>query len=179
MRQFRSMLVRCRDQFKFYAAQHMAKTPPQEDKAAVNHRLAIEISDVLATEPDADYNLMVATLKKPGEAILEVLRPIHADALHMAIGACGEAGELADAIKKWTIYGKELDRANVVEELGDLEFFMQGIREITGISREETLEANMSKLAQRYAGLKYSDAQAIARADKEASLFDGAPGGNA
>lgn len=86
---------------------------------------------------------------------------------HMVIGICGEAGEIADCIKKHTIYGKEFDRANAVEELGDLEFYMAGLRQMLGISRDETLEGNYEKLKARYTGGTYSDAAAIERADKK------------
>lgn len=61
---------------------------------------------------------------------------------------------------------KDLDRANVVEELGDLEFYMEGLRQATGITREECLEGNIAKLGKRYQGLKYSDKSAQERADK-------------
>ena len=66
------------------------------------------------------------------------------------------------------IYGKPLDRENVIEELGDLEFYMEGLRQGLGITREETLQANVAKLGARYAAGKYSDKAAIARADKNA-----------
>lgn len=85
---------------------------------------------------------------------------------HMVIGVCGEAGELADGIKKNSIYGKPLDRANIVEELGDLEFYMAGLRQMLGISRYETIAGNVNKLQARYKG-GYSDAAAIERADKK------------
>ena len=88
---------------------------------------------------------------------------------HMVIGICGESGELADGIKKNSIYGKPLDRANIVEELGDLEFYMAGLRQMLGISRYETLAGNVNKLQARYKG-GYSDAAAIERADKKGEL---------
>lgn len=88
-------------------------------------------------------------------------------ALHSAIGVAGEAGELADAIKKEYIYGKPRDLANIIEELGDLEWYLQSVRNHYGLSRKDILQANADKLAQRYVGLKYSDAAAIARADKK------------
>lgn len=85
---------------------------------------------------------------------------------HMVIGVCGEAGELADGIKRNTIYGKELNRENIVEELGDLEFYMAGLRQMLGISRYETLSYNVVKLQQRYTSGEYSDTAAQERADK-------------
>lgn len=111
---------------------------------------------------------LVSALKKPGEDIQEEINHDQLDALHMAIGICGEAGELADAIKKWGIYQKQLDVRNVIEELGDIEFFLEGIRQCLGIDREITLEANCLKLSERYASGKYSNAEAQHRLDKVA-----------
>jgi NTP pyrophosphatase (non-canonical NTP hydrolase) len=84
---------------------------------------------------------------------------------HAATGIIGEAGELIDAIKKHVIYNKPLDHANIVEELGDLEFYMEYMRQVTGTTREETLAQNMAKLGIRYAK-GYSDQAAQVRADK-------------
>lgn len=109
---------------------------------------------------------LVAKLVKPGEKILFEMTASDAHILHMAVGICGEAGELIDAIKKRTIYGKPLDIINVVEELGDLEFYMEGLRQTLGITRDETLNANIAKLSERYNKLTYSNEAAIARKDK-------------
>jgi len=86
--------------------------------------------------------------------------------MHAALGVCGEAGELADAIKKHVVYGKELDRTNIVEELGDLRFYMQAVQNLYHISEIELLKHNADKLATRYVNLNYSDMAAITRADK-------------
>ena len=112
---------------------------------------------------------MVRSLVKPGAQIIAHLTPESAHTLHMTVGIAGEAGELLDAIKKHVIYNKPLDRANVIEELGDLEFYMEGLRQGLDISREETIAGNIAKLSVRYNGLKYSDAAAQARVDKEAA----------
>lgn len=110
---------------------------------------------------------MVELLVKPGELIKEQLTPDDAHILHMAVGISGEAGELLDAVKKKTIYQKPLDRNNVVEELGDLEFYMEGLRQSLGITRQETLRGNIKKLGKRYENFKYSDKAAHERADKQ------------
>lgn len=113
-----------------------------------------------------DYAAFVTSRKKAGEDIVASLTPEQADALHMAVGVAGEGGELLDAVKRWAIYQKPLDLENVVEELGDLEFFMEGLRQRLGIQRETTLLYNEVKLSKRYKQ-KYTDAEAAARADKE------------
>ncbi len=109
---------------------------------------------------------MVVALAKPGETIRAELTAHDAHLVHMTIGISGEAGELLDAIKKAAVYRKPLDRANVIEELGDIEFYMEGLRQGLGITREETLQANIAKLSKRYGQFEYSDQAAQNRADK-------------
>lgn len=109
---------------------------------------------------------MVRRLSKPGVDIAFEMTPTKAHLLHMAVGICGEAGELIDAVKKHVIYGKPLDLTNVVEELGDLEFFMEGLRQELNIDRSDTIGANIDKLSARYPGWEYGDKAAIGRADK-------------
>lgn len=104
------------------------------------------------------YDQFVGWLFKPGTE--------EQMALHMALGVCGEAGELADAIKKEYIYGKPRNISHIVEELGDLEFYLQKVREHYGLDRQTILQANANKLSKRYTSLRYSDKAAIERADK-------------
>lgn len=72
------------------------------------------------------------------------------DLLHGVIGIVTEAGELLDALKKQHFYGRELNRTNVIEELGDLEFYLSLCRNTLGVSRKEVIEANVRKLELRY-----------------------------
>ena len=85
--------------------------------------------------------------------------------VHCAIGISGEAGELLDAVKRQWVYGKPLDRANIIEELGDLEWYMEAPRSLLGVDREEVIAANVAKLEVRYP-VAYSDELALARLDK-------------
>jgi NTP pyrophosphatase (non-canonical NTP hydrolase) len=129
---------------------HMQNTTPKPDDKQITHAQ------------------MVQKLIKSGGAVLSALTETGAKLMHATFGISGEAGELLDAVKKHIIYGKPLDRENVVEELGDLEFYLEDLRATLGITREETIEANMAKLAKRYPNYDYTDASAIARADKSA-----------
>ena len=112
--------------------------------------------------------------------------PESAHIIHMGIGIFGEVGELVDAIKKAAIYNKPLDLGNVMEELGDVEFYAEGLSQAahgfsnlyhlyTKLSTIYTLlhttqqlvrEGNISKLYKRYEGAVYSDQAAQDRADK-------------
>lgn len=119
-----------------------------------------------------EYRDFVKSRMKPMETL-------QADLIHMTLGVAGEAGELVDAIKKHWVYGKPLDVGNVVEELGDLLFYIQGVLNIVtsqGVLAPKTLEdlmvANMNKLSKRYP-TGYSDQAAIARADKQEPTSSG------
>lgn len=91
---------------------------------------------------------------------------------HVALGICSEAGELADVIKRELIYNKTTDsegkstKEGILEELGDLRFYMQAVQMLYGMSDQEVLQYNANKLGKRYVGLAYSDAAALGRADK-------------
>lgn len=117
---------------------------------------------------DLDYDKdFVPNLVKDGNQIVSELTGFDADALHMAVGIAGEAGELLDAIKRGAIYRKPYDKVNITEELGDLEFFMSHIRSLFGLTREEVILANKLKLSARYKSLNYSNNAAQAREDKQ------------
>lgn len=85
-----------------------------------------------------DYPTFVAGLKKPGDAIVSSLTPEKADAWHMGSCIPGEVGELFDCLKVH-FEGGELDRENLVEELGDIEFYMEGLRAPLGLAGSDTL----------------------------------------
>ncbi len=85
--------------------------------------------------------------------------------MHAAIGVAGEAGEILDAVKKMWVYNQPLDRKNIIEELGDIEYYLQALRSVLYISRDSVIDLNVAKLRKRYPH-GYTDAAAKARADK-------------
>lgn len=114
---------------------------------------------------DELHTELVRRCSKPGSAVLHDVTSSGLDLLHGSIGVSGEAGELLDAVKKHVIYDKPLDVDNVVEELGDIEFYLRMVRLNIGVTREETLVHNIRKLNKRYP-TGYTNAAAQARADK-------------
>lgn len=86
--------------------------------------------------------------------------------MHAGMGLSSDAGEALDVVKAHTIYGKEFDREHFVEELGDSLWFIVLACKAAGVSLDYVAARNIAKLRQRYPN-KYSDEQAIARADKE------------
>lgn len=114
------------------------------------------------------YNKAIKGVELQGEIPLDDLTPEKAHLLHMAVGSAGEAGELADAIADHVYQGAELDVENVLEEIGDQLFYLQGILNAIGYSLHDAMLANKVKLLGKRYKNGYSDAAAQARADKPA-----------
>lgn len=70
--------------------------------------------------------------------------------LHAGIGLNTEAGEFLDAIKKTVFYGKELDRVNLKEELGDILWYVAVAMDELGTDFETEMKRNIDKLQLRY-----------------------------
>lgn len=73
-----------------------------------------------------DYSDMVAALAKPGQIIVDEMDKEKAHMLHMAVGIAGESLELFQAFAEAVSPLKSLDMENAVEELGDIEFYIEG-----------------------------------------------------
>jgi NTP pyrophosphatase (non-canonical NTP hydrolase) len=112
----------------------------------------------------SDYEQFVFDRIKDPNILVQEASASTLNAWHMATGISGEAGEILEIIKKWAVYGKKFDRADLIKELGDIEFYLEGLRQHFHIDREEVIMANIEKLAKRYVE-KYSDQQAIERKD--------------
>ena len=94
--------------------------------------------------------------------------PQSVDALHMAVGLAGETAEVLQKIFHCIIDPDfhQLTDSELEEELGDVEFYMEGLRQALELTREGCLENNINKLGKRYEGFEYSDKKAQDRADK-------------
>jgi len=105
-------------------------------------------------------------LSGPTPMVKANLTPQQADLLHMAVGIAGEAGELLETVMSHILNAEPINTENLIEELGDLEFFMEGFRQNQSITRDKTISQNIAKLGIRYSSGSYSDDQAQVRADK-------------
>ena len=83
-----------------------------------------------------------------------------------ALGLAGEAGEVADVIKKTLFHGHDLNRAQLVKELGDVYWYLSAVAWMFGISSNEVLTKNIEKLRKRFPN-GFSNADSISRKDKE------------
>jgi len=68
------------------------------------------------------------------------------DLIHAALGLTSEAGEFCDALKKAFAYGRDLDRLNLAEELGDLMWYIGLACDALGVTLQSVCEANIAKL---------------------------------
>ena len=119
---------------------------------------------------EAIYNKRMGMVFYPEDKLKKLKKlkptPLQCELLHAAIGIAGEAGELLDAVRKHIFDGQPLDRENIIEELGDLCFYIEASMQVIGVSRVEIDVCNMAKLSKRYEG-GYSDQQAQERKDKQ------------
>ncbi len=86
--------------------------------------------------------------------------------LGFACGLAGEAGEVADLVKKWAIHGHELDAVKLTKELGDVLWYMYALAAEQGIILQAVAEANIDKLQKRYPE-GFSHAASINRVDED------------
>lgn len=70
--------------------------------------------------------------------------------LVQTLGLCGEAGEVADLVKKDAWHGKPLSDDVLAEELGDVLWYLADIARARGLSLTAIAEGNIAKLARRY-----------------------------
>jgi len=66
------------------------------------------------------------------------------------LGIAGEAGEVADIIKKHLYQGHPLDKRHIVEELGDVAWYVAVCAFTVDTSLEDVLKENVRKLKRRY-----------------------------
>ena len=70
--------------------------------------------------------------------------------INSVMGLCGESGEAIDIVKKWLAQGHELDREHLINELGDIAWYLAEAATALDITLEEVFEGNISKLKKRY-----------------------------
>ena len=90
------------------------------------------------------YSEMVTRLKKPGADILKDMDAFKANLVHMVLGVIGEYGEVVRAYDAWFDATCKIERsilaAKVVKELGDLEFYIEGLSQIIRYSGDHAYD---------------------------------------
>ncbi len=66
------------------------------------------------------------------------------------MGLCGEAGECIDIVKRHLAQGHELNREELIKELGDVAWYLAETAFALDVELEEVLMRNIEKLKKRY-----------------------------
>lgn len=69
---------------------------------------------------------------------------------NMCLGITGEAGEVVDYIKKIVFHGHKYEQDKLIEELGDLMWYVSALANFYKIDMNEVLNKNIEKLLKRY-----------------------------
>jgi NTP pyrophosphatase (non-canonical NTP hydrolase) len=80
-----------------------------------------------------------------GTAVYKYSDPL----VYTIIALCGEAGELANKLKKYMRAGTERDPAVLMDELGDVLWYVQETAKVLGYTLEEVAQFNLDKLKAR------------------------------
>ena len=105
------------------------------------------------------------TESQPSE---EQLSRVNLRILHALMGLQTETGELTDAVKRHIFYGAELDKVNLVEEIGDVFWYIAILLDELKVdvgdkaSFEHAMKVNIEKLRARYPN-KFSEHDAVNR----------------
>ncbi len=81
-----------------------------------------------------------------------------------ALGLAGEAGEFANLVKKMTAHGHEFDPGSLMDELGDVLWYLAEAATASGLSLESIAHHNVEKLIKRYPD-GFSEEMSIKRTD--------------
>jgi NTP pyrophosphatase (non-canonical NTP hydrolase) len=72
------------------------------------------------------------------------------DSLHASLGLVTEASELADVYKKNLFYGRAFSSSKILDESGDIIYYLARILDANGYTLEQAVEANIAKLTARF-----------------------------
>lgn len=84
------------------------------------------------------------------------------DAYHGAAGICAESGELLDAYTKYLWHDRKLEPSNILEEIGDILFYVNAVLKAHGFTFEQAMQVNINKLRNRY-GESFSEEKSLNR----------------
>ena len=90
-----------------------------------------------------EYQKLAMVTKNPELSGRELL-------INSVMGLCGESGEVIDLVKKHVSHGHPLNREKLIDELGDVAWYLAECATVLDVTLEEVLERNIEKLKKRY-----------------------------
>lgn len=86
--------------------------------------------------------------------------------MNYTLGLSGEAGEVADIVKKHLFHGHPLDEKALKDELGDVLWYLANLASSAGINLQDIADHNIQKLYARYPD-GFSEERSINREDNQ------------
>lgn len=96
------------------------------------------------------------------------MRDFESKLLTGGLGLGGEAGEVADTVKKIVFHGMDLTeevRDKVLKELGDVMWYVAFTAKALDSDIQEIIDLNVAKLSERYKSGKFSKAEFMKKED--------------
>ena len=90
-----------------------------------------------------EYQKLAMTTLNPDLTKKDVL-------INGVMGLCGESGECIDIVKRHLAQGHELNREELIKELGDVAWYLAETAFALDVELEEVLMRNIEKLKKRY-----------------------------
>ena len=69
--------------------------------------------------------------------------------VYPALGLAGESGEISEKVKKWLRGDRDLDKAELIKEVGDVLWYIVSIADDLGYTLQDVLDKNVEKLSSR------------------------------
>jgi NTP pyrophosphatase (non-canonical NTP hydrolase) len=69
--------------------------------------------------------------------------------IYPALGIAGEAGEVAEKVKKWLRGDRELDKLELLKEAGDVLWYLTSLADDLGYTLQDLVNENVKKLTSR------------------------------
>ncbi|QTN12145.1 nucleoside triphosphate pyrophosphohydrolase family protein [Mammaliicoccus vitulinus] len=80
----------------------------------------------------------------------DIKRDLEQSLINGALGLTGEAGEVADIVKKHVFHGHELDEQELKKELGDVLWYIACCAKALDMDLNDIAMSNIAKLERRY-----------------------------
>jgi NTP pyrophosphatase (non-canonical NTP hydrolase) len=129
--------------------------PKDEDKLA-KRLIRLEDNAILLRRAAGHTEALTRRKIRGDETSVRTLNNINPRVAHAIIGLATEAVELLEALYEAVETGTEMDGVNILEELGDLNWYHAIAVDALGGSWEQIQETNIAKLRNRNKGKKFN-----------------------